>query len=59
MQVESFDSGGLDDWKRGFDRPSSKGLTCLRCGALVPEMPDLTQRHRDWHAELDRRLDGR
>jgi len=46
-------------WFEGFERASSSGPTCLTCGALVPNMGDGLQRHRDWHAEIDRRLDGR
>lgn len=40
------------DWRRGF-HPAATGLDCIICGARVGVRPDLTERHRRWHRELD------
>lgn len=39
-------------WEDGHSRVEG-GLCCDVCGALVPQMPDATARHREWHAELE------
>lgn len=42
------------DWARNDE--TSKGPTCPVCGALLPPVPDVIGRHRDWHEQLEARL---
>lgn len=49
--TRSRPDNGLD-WRRGF-HPAATGLDCIICGARVGVRPDLTERHRRWHRELD------
>lgn len=39
-------------WRQGFQQ-GSNGLDCLRCGGRVGARPELADRHRQWHAEMD------
>ena len=46
------------DWRRGFVQGGT-GLDCLSCGARVGSRPELADRHRHWHVELESWLGGR
>ncbi|MFK5689592.1 hypothetical protein ACI3EY_07985 [Ornithinimicrobium sp. LYQ92] len=46
------------EWLLGFDNTGS-GLDCLACGARIGARPDLTERHRAWHAALTEAIDER
>ena len=41
----------------GFEQLSSNGVQCLKCGATVQPIGELTRRHRAWHEALEKVLD--
>ncbi|GAA4397807.1 hypothetical protein GCM10023168_03170 [Fodinibacter luteus] len=45
------------DWRRGFVQGST-GLDCLSCGARIGSRPELADRHRRWHVELESQFGG-
>ena len=55
MSTESQIAAQVPDWRRGFE-PTTTALDCLACGARIGLRPELAERHRRWHRELEDRL---
>lgn len=57
VRTEVFGGGGkIPD---GFEEAGTTGIHCMKCGATVQNQGDYPSRHREWHEELERRLDDR
>jgi hypothetical protein len=40
----------------GFEQISAHGVQCMICGATVQPIGELTNRHRDWHKQIDQAI---